>query len=497
MDDGAATTLASTAALLVTGGDERIVPDGATGRTRYGCAPAPDAAVAALGSSTATNISAAAFAAAAALRAACAGRLRTEAAHLVYARETARQRAALLDYCGLGPDDGVDAVLAASGTDIHLLAAGLCRPRHTVLISACETGSGVPLALQGRHFNGNTACGAAVTAGAAIGDWHGATHFVASREADGGLRPAAAVDADYADIVSACAADGAPVLLALTDVSKTGLIAPGIAAVLALRARYPGQLDVLVDGCQFRLAPATVRAYLAQGFMVALTGSKFMTGPTFCGALLLPPGFMARKCGGHLSAALAAYSAAGDWPDHRVDKTALPALANFGLLLRWEAALFEMRRYAAVSEAARTDFLRRFGAAVGAMLSACALVEVLPVAAIERGALGVARGWDAEQTIFPFLLKDGDGAILSCERTLDIYRRLQAQGWGGRRFQLGQPVLCGQRDGRPISALRLCASARMVADACGAGGMGGIDGIDEARAALTAICALIAPPPAA
>jgi hypothetical protein len=39
------------------------------------------------------------------------------------------------------------------------------------------------------------------------------------------------------------------------------------------------------------------------------------------------------------------------------------------------------------------------------------------------------------------------------------------QSTGTRRFQLGQPVVCGERDGQPLSALRLCASARTVVDA--------------------------------
>ncbi len=33
------------------------------------------------------------------------------------------------------------------------------------------------------------------------------------------------------------------------------------------------------------------------------------------------------------------------------------------------------------------------------------------------------------------------------------------------RGQLGQPVMCGERDGEPVSALRICASARMMVEA--------------------------------
>jgi len=164
-------------------------------------------------------------------------------------------------------------------------------------------------------------------------------------------------------------------------------------------------------------------------------------------------------------------------------------VANFGLLLRWEAALSEMTRFAAVEDAARVAYLRDFGDGIKALLSSSEFVEVLPVAAIDRAALGVAAGWDAQQTIFPFLLKDDAGRVLSCEKTLAIYRRLQSEGQGGRRFQLGQPVMCGHRDGQAISALRFCASARMVADACG--GRQRSDIVGGARAALTAIAQLI------
>ena len=48
-----------------------------------------------------------------------------------------------------------------------------------------------------------------------------------------------------------------------------------------------------------------------------------------------------------------------------------------------------------------------------------------------------------------------------------VYRLLQTAlpGEGGLRCQLGQPVACGWQDGVPVSALRLCISARLVVEA--------------------------------
>ena len=52
------------------------------------------------------------------------------------------------------------------------------------------------------------------------------------------------------------------------------------------------------------------------------------------------------------------------------------------------------------------------------------------------------------------------------------------------RCQLGQPVPVGTRDGLPVSALRLCASTRLIVDAVSPTGRGAKIVIAEALAAL-------------
>ena len=110
------------------------------------------------------------------------------------------------------------------------------------------------------------------------------------RYADGSVHDAAAVDAEFAAHAQRIVHGGGHCLLVLTDVSTTGLLAPSPACALRLRATFGYRLHVLVDACQFRIAPATLCGNLMHGFMVAITGSKFVTGPAFCDALLLPPG---------------------------------------------------------------------------------------------------------------------------------------------------------------------------------------------------------------
>ena len=71
------------------------------------------------------------------------------------------------------------------------------------------------------------------------------------------------------------------------------------------------------------------------------------------------------------------------------------------------------------------------------------------------------RGWDARQTIFPFLVIR-NGAPLDPVGLQGLYQRLQT---GRRPICLGQPVHVGLRDEKPVSALRLSLSARLVVEA--------------------------------
>ena len=146
--------------------------------------------------------------------------------------------------------------------------------------------------------------------------------------------------------------------------------------------------------------------------------------------------------------------------------------------MRWEAALEEMQRFAALSPAAVAGFFADFGASVAERLWEDDAFETVAVRPLERTGLGVHPSWDREQTIFPFLLR-ANGRPMSPVQTLGVQRLLGLDlgdwaGWtkAGRRAQLGQPVNCGVRRGTPLSALRLCLSARLAVDALAPGGHG-------------------------
>lgn len=442
--------LPSLGELLISGGDARIALEPDSGLNKYGCQPYPDPQLLAFGSSTASVISPAGFAAADLLR----ERLQHAAgtAEVIYEREMQRIRQELL---GDISDSDTRLVFATSGTDAHFIAvqhvAG-CTPIRVVMVEEDETGSGVAVAL-----TGNSTAGVAARGGGEI-----ELRIVPLRLADGMPRLLTEIDADVSELVGEAVKSGQHVLLIMVDQSKTGLIAPGTACVSALHRLYPDKLNVLVDACQFRIAPPTLRTYLQQGFMVALTGSKFLTGPSFSAALLLPVKFAQR-----------AEALAG---------------VNFGLLLRWEAALAELRRFRAVPQAEIVDSLQAFAGAVQARLKNDSHFELLPVPPLDRRPLTEAVSWDHLPTIFPFLLYHPDGRIpFSRQETLQIYSQLQVSQSADKpvallRCQFGQPVACGTRDGIAVSALRLCISARLISDAADQKGISGV--IKEALSAL-------------
>ncbi len=467
---GAPLPFPDTEALLLDGGDSRLAIDPQTGLNRYGCAPSPQPQMAAFGSSTASTVSQAGFLAADNLRRVLADAAEREPAALTYRRELDRLRGELLRLCGLAEGGGVEAVFAASGTDLHLIASRLLSepsgpPLLNILVEASETGSGVPDALTGRHFSARAALGGTVVKGEAV-DPRGLGEVVSvpCRFPDGALRPVAQVEAEIEALVVEAARAGRRVLLNMVDVSKTGLISPSLHSVLCLRRRMPWTVEVLVDACQFRLAPATLRAYLGYGLMVAVTGSKFVGGPSFCAALLVPPATGARLRERTLPREMSLYSARAEWPRGWAAADGLDETCNYGLLLRWSAALEDLRRFNALPHAEVARVLKAFGEAVADRLDSDPAFERVETRPLDRKSLGAAPSWDHLPTIFPFILRHESGAMFTPEETQQVYRGLTELG-----CQLGQPTMCGVRDGVQMTALRLCAGARLADEALSAG----------------------------
>lgn len=429
---------------LTDGGDDRIARD-TTGANRYGTPCRPDTDAVWLSSSTASAVSPGGFRAAqSALRALKLG-----------TRQPAvwfdALRARLLKLYGI---DGAEAVLCASGTEAEFLALHAARavlgPWLTnIVIAPKETGSGVMNAAAGRHFAATAARGDQVTKGEFVDGFDSGpadVHAVTLRDVLGLVRTDGDLDGELGILCADAAADDRGILLHALDCSKTGLVGPRRETLARLSRHYGDRLLVVVDACQLRCPPETIRDHLSQGYFVMISGSKFAGGPPFCGALLIPPRYVAAVRRTRLPHGLGAYTSLQDWPQALQAAVIKSGCAdhNVGLGLRWEAALHEIEAFHALPKGVRHDVTLAFGHAVEAELAAHPTL---------RQVLGVRRPDLPERTIFPIVIGEGSAAAAA-----DLWARLRVSipGHTGR-YYLGQPVEVGT-----ASALRVCASMPML-----------------------------------
>lgn len=465
--------------LMETGGDIRLARDPQTGLNGYGCSHRPRPWAITFASSTASSSSERGYIAA------DKARLATTALLL---RRFSRRRAVgacigaarrgIAKVFGLQP--GEDVILAASGTDTELLALALTHlsapdvPVLNILIAPEETGRGVPMAARGLHFAVDTALGCEVTFEAPIEGFRADTELanIPLRDKAGCIRPMAAIEAQIEEVLAQAMADGKRVILHGLDLSKTGLLAPTPVFLAKLRAAYGMAFDIVLDACQARLSPASIRGYLALDAVVLVTGSKFFTGPPFAGAALLPRSVATRLQGEGLPAGLAAYFSRSEFPTRAPAAKTLPEGGNYGLALRWCAALAEMKAFFRVTPTQRAEILQGFEAAVVRGINTAPGLVLLPSPPLYRSQQ--EEDWERLPSIFTFALPapyaparyltpaEARQVYVWLNTDLSPWLPLQAEV-AGRICHIGQPVPLPQPTGEgQMGALRVSAGARLI-----------------------------------
>lgn len=438
-----------TECLLASGGDDRLTLDAVTGLNRYGCTPWPRPGIVSFGSCTASSLSVEAFAAAEGARQSLAAATLRAGLPLALSDACDEVAGSLLTHFGVA--DLADAVLSASGTDAALVVTGLLAAERpgialtSVLMSPSETGSGVPDAVQGRHFaSASTQAGIAKGQpidGLAPGP---ALVTVALRRGDGSPRAMADIAGECDAAIRAGTARGHVVLHAI-DGSKTGLSAPDRATCRHLAETHGGRLDIVIDACQARVEPALLRWYLQQGFPVLVTGSKFFAAPGFCGAILFPRERLRRIArDGLLPAGLAPYARLDDG----IGSRRCP-----GLLLRWQAALCQMNAFAQVPIADVRHRLEAIGRAAREVIGRDGRIGLFD-APRPRG-----FGWSGRRSVFTFGVRQPSGRWMTPGELRGFYEALAAVGSDAAPCQLGQPVELGSP---AIGGLRIAVSAAQV-----------------------------------
>ncbi|CAF1191924.1 unnamed protein product [Adineta ricciae] len=445
--------------LLSSGGDERLLIDSSTGLNMYGCPLGPTNPTSSiyLSSSTATPISTGAF------------------IHLTEMMNNLNKinddntmdtkmeelRQELLDYFGLASAD-VDIVFVPSGTDATLQSvflAKLCLPRSTTILTnlvlaADEAAGRVINAASGCHFNTKNIRGEDINKGTPIACLHGSNGNTSIQCVDLSYekcRDEAFIEQCVNELIHGN--EDIHIFLHAIDTSKLGNRTPSNDCIDRIEKKYTKDLlTVLIDACQFRISPWRVREHIIRDRFITLTGSKFLTGPPFSGAILVPARFRTQiqnaPVDRYMSSELAAYSAISDWPrswrnvrECVAKYSSVVWQSNVGHFLRLTAAVFELRRYLSIPLEWREQFIVAAGAEIRAVFAT--FPDLLqPVENIERSSFFDEN--DAEfrhPTIFPFRVRRLDKTFLDQEASKDLYIKLQRPtDVHPIRCVIGQPV---------------------------------------------------------
>jgi hypothetical protein len=477
---------ASVSELLVLGGDDRTAVNLETGLNSYGCAPWLRPETVPLGTCTGSSPSTVAIngaeAARRTLHAAAARGDFSAVSEQMY--ESIRED--LAEMLVLGRASGTQIALTASGTDAEYLATLLCLRDRTralcnIAFGPSDAGSGSAVAAGWRHFNSAVPTGERRVKGTPIDNeiadlvdiW-----TLALRHDDGALRAPGEIDREARHVVERALERDCRVLLHVVAHSKTAMHAPSLGALADIRRRYPDRVDVLVDAAQGRFSRRGLAEVLQLGYLVLVTGSKFYGGPPFAGALLIPPGtgFVPAHIA-TLPTALGDFLTAGaiprSWAERRRD---LPDRPNVGLLLRWSAAVAEMRRYYAVPGDARYRVLRAYESMVPRLFAESPAIELQvfpPLLADDE-----QRVLQSKTTVYSFHVRRPDGSRIPLEGLLELHRWLNVDASrrigpdateaerriARRSFHLGQPVALGAPPRQEPAVLRLALGGPLICD---------------------------------
>jgi len=447
---------AEAARLMAGGGDARLLLDPATGLNRYYSAPRPSDALA-YASSTANDISSAAFARAEEVLAA----IGAGPSPAVYAERLEALRGRIRRAYSVAEDVAV--VFAPSGTDLEYVALACVKGRapgstHALLLGADEVGSGCIHSAHGLYFANETALGLSVEPGLSVpglGGVHVELVDIPVRDRMARVRPSTYIAERMRASIAAARAASRHSLVHIVHGSKTGLILPLLADVDRLIAAHGAAATLVVDACQGRITGAAVDDYLSRGAIVFVTGSKFIGGPPFSGFALVPRALA--EAAPALPEGFATIFRRAEWPRGWPGAGALPDSANVGLLLRLEAAIFELERFQALAEADVARVIGAFHAAVRAEIvekSAARRVAPYP-----PGEVGEADTHPIEMRTLSTLDLSGFGGA-SFEDAQGWHKAMALAG-----VRVGQPVKCVRlRDGRWGATLRVGLTMWQVAD---------------------------------
>ena len=337
--------------LLMSGGDLRLNIDEIDLLNKYGCRPFPRPDAFTFASSTATSVSNFAFD-------------KTDKVRSILIKNSLKNgfKNATIEFSELLKNnlrkifklnDECQIIFSSSGTDSSLQIAAITqivsdKDITHVLVASDETGSGVPSALKGCHFENTTALNYPVKKGEKIEGFRDIDLIkISLRDEKGELKSPFQIDTEVFATISKTNKLGKHIVLHVMDQSKLGYQSPGEEMMQNLKTLDNLSIQIIVDASQLRLDPKDIQNYLKKGYIVTITGSKYFTGPPYSGALIVPKSVskLIDSVKNTLPQGLAKYYNHSDWPKSWFCSNDLSDGYNYGSYMRWNAAIVEMDRY--------------------------------------------------------------------------------------------------------------------------------------------------------
>jgi len=212
----------------------------------------------------------------------------------------------------------------------------------------------------------------------------------------------------------------------------------GIENNVSIISQVPEEVNWTVDLCQYRASKVLINGLLGLNASVMLTGSKFYQSAPFCGALLVPKTISRRF--------LESNARAVPWFTNIFSRYDVPRefswlrehlqpVENYGLLLRWAAAIAEIDLFSRLDEYKVTKQIDAWNSCVTRTIEESKNLELIPDQHLTN------------KTIVSFRVLDRSG-YLDYSRLRQFYEFVCGAGAislpGYDRVSFGQPVSYGE-----------------------------------------------------
>lgn len=469
--------------LLMDGGDLRLNIDEIDLLNKYGCRPFPRPDAFTFSSSTATSVSNFAFD-------------KTDKVRSILIRNSLKNgfKNATIEFSELLKNnlkkifklnEESEIIFSPSGTDSSLQIAAITqifsdKEITHVLVASDETGSGVPSALKGCHFENTTALNFPVKKGDKIEGFRDVDLIkIPFRDENGSLKSSKQLDEEVYDAIYKTNEQGRHIVLHTMDQSKLGYQSPSDELIRRLDTLSKLSIQIVVDASQLRLDPKDIQNYLNKGYIVTITGSKYFTGPPYSGALLLPKSVskVILSVKNSLPAGLTQYYNHSDWPISWFCSNDLSDGYNYGSYTRWNAAIVEMDRYYKTPILYRNMGIEMFCNFVEDSIKEATFLEPIYDNETKTNSYNSEEfGIRNIRTIFPFfILKNNE--VLSVDKVKKLYTLLNSDlsdqfedspleiiRLAAQKCHIGQAVDVKYGNDIESAVLRISLGARVISD---------------------------------